>query len=110
MYVYTSVNVCMLVCVQAALLDPKRAKRILANRQSAARSKERKMRYITELERRVSLLQAEASSLRKQHTVGTRQERDEACIFQCGSVRIGVRNMCASTSNLRALLQTTWMI
>eukprot|EP00241_Pyramimonas_parkeae_P011048 CAMPEP_0114225898 /NCGR_PEP_ID=MMETSP0058-20121206/936_1 /TAXON_ID=36894 /ORGANISM="Pyramimonas parkeae, CCMP726" /LENGTH=244 /DNA_ID=CAMNT_0001336571 /DNA_START=335 /DNA_END=1069 /DNA_ORIENTATION=+ len=76
---------------QAALLDPKRAKRILANRQSAARSKERKMRYITELERRVSLLQAEASSLRKQHTAlqteaeRLRQERstlDEELIQQ----------------------------
>ncbi|CAI9299964.1 unnamed protein product [Lactuca saligna] len=35
---------------EIALSDPKRAKRILANRQSAARSKERKMHYITELE------------------------------------------------------------
>ncbi|CAI9271209.1 unnamed protein product [Lactuca saligna] len=35
---------------EIALSDPKQAKRILANRQSAARSKERKMRYITELE------------------------------------------------------------
>mmetsp|Transcript_17454 Transcript_17454/g.24115 ORF Transcript_17454/g.24115 Transcript_17454/m.24115 type:complete len:230 (+) Transcript_17454:201-890(+) len=52
---------------QAALLDPKRAKRILANRQSAARSKERKMRYITELERRVSLLQSEANTLTNQY-------------------------------------------
>ena len=55
--------------LQAALLDPKRAKRILANRQSAARSKERKMRYISELERRVALLQGEASSLTSQSQV-----------------------------------------
>ena len=55
---------------QAALLDPKRAKRILANRQSAARSKERKMRYISELERRVALLQGEATSLQKKSQVG----------------------------------------
>lgn len=52
---------------QAALLDPKRAKRILANRQSAARSKERKLRYITELERRVALLQQEAGTLSNQY-------------------------------------------
>ena len=33
------------------MLDPKRAKRILANRLSAARSKERKQRHAQELER-----------------------------------------------------------
>lgn len=41
------------------LLDPKRAKRILANRLSAARSKERKQRHAQELERRASELEAE---------------------------------------------------
>lgn len=46
-----------------ALVDPKRAKRIWANRQSAARSKERKMRYIAELERKVQTLQTEATTL-----------------------------------------------
>ncbi|TVU08930.1 hypothetical protein EJB05_42357 [Eragrostis curvula] len=40
---------------ELALVDPKRAKRIWANRQSAARSKERKMRYIAELERKTNL-------------------------------------------------------
>lgn len=53
---------------QAALLDPKRAKRILANRQSAARSKERKLKYITELERRVSLLTSEATTLSEEYS------------------------------------------
>uniref|UniRef100_A0A7I4CD77 BZIP domain-containing protein n=1 Tax=Physcomitrium patens TaxID=3218 RepID=A0A7I4CD77_PHYPA len=48
---------------EIALVDPKRAKRILANRQSAARSKERKVRYISELERKVQGLQAEAKTL-----------------------------------------------
>ncbi|KAI3517501.1 hypothetical protein L1887_16716 [Cichorium endivia] len=47
-------------------VDPKRAKRILANRQSAARSKERKARYITELERKVQTLQTEATTLSAQ--------------------------------------------
>ncbi|KAF5959738.1 hypothetical protein HYC85_000947 [Camellia sinensis] len=50
-------------------LDPKRAKRILANRQSAARSKERKARYITELERKVQTLQTEATTLSAQLTL-----------------------------------------
>ncbi|KAK1270491.1 putative transcription factor PosF21 [Acorus gramineus] len=49
-----------------ALVDPKRAKRIWANRQSAARSKERKMRYISELERKVQTLQTEATTLSAQ--------------------------------------------
>jgi hypothetical protein len=43
--------------------------RILANRQSAARSKERKMRYISELERKVQTLQTEATTLSAQLTM-----------------------------------------
>ncbi|XP_024517900.1 transcription factor RF2b [Selaginella moellendorffii] len=54
---------------ELALVDPKRAKRILANRQSAARSKERKMRYISELERKVQTLQTEATTLSAQLTM-----------------------------------------
>ncbi|KAE8682261.1 Transcription factor RF2b [Hibiscus syriacus] len=50
-------------------IDPKRAKRIIANRQSAARSKERKARYITELERKVQTLQTEATTLSAQLTL-----------------------------------------
>ncbi|KAF2322066.1 hypothetical protein GH714_006184 [Hevea brasiliensis] len=49
---------------ELALIDPKRAKR-----QSAARSKERKMRYIAELERKVQTLQTEATSLSAQLTL-----------------------------------------
>ncbi|XP_009141921.2 bZIP transcription factor 18 [Brassica rapa] len=48
------------------VVDPKRAKRIMANRQSAARSKERKARYIMELERKVQTLQTEATTLSAQ--------------------------------------------
>ncbi|KAG8057416.1 hypothetical protein GUJ93_ZPchr0002g24743 [Zizania palustris] len=51
---------------ELALVDPKRAKRIWANRQSAARSKERKMRYIAELERKVQTMQTEATTLSAQ--------------------------------------------
>ncbi|XP_022749795.1 transcription factor VIP1-like [Durio zibethinus] len=54
---------------ELALIDPKRAKRILANRQSAARSKERKIRYTSELERKVQTLQTEATNLSAQVTM-----------------------------------------
>ncbi|KAJ0434666.1 putative transcription factor bZIP family [Helianthus annuus] len=45
------------------IFDPKRIKRILANRQSAQRSRVRKLQYISELERSVNSLQAEVSIL-----------------------------------------------
>lgn len=48
---------------QLSLVDPKKARRILANRQSAARSKERKTRYTSDLERKVQTLQTEATTL-----------------------------------------------
>ncbi|KAK4745020.1 hypothetical protein SAY87_011332 [Trapa incisa] len=60
---------------EIAMSDPKRAKRILANRQSAARSKERKMRYISELEHKVQTLQTEATTLSAQLTI---LQRDSA--------------------------------
>ena len=40
---------------ELAAMDPKKAKRVIANRQSAARSKERKMQYMYELEGQVRL-------------------------------------------------------
>ncbi|XP_066380410.1 bZIP transcription factor 29-like [Miscanthus floridulus] len=48
---------------EIALADPKRVKRILANRISAAKSKERKVKYMGELERKVRVLQMETSTL-----------------------------------------------
>ncbi|XP_008776338.3 probable transcription factor PosF21 [Phoenix dactylifera] len=54
---------------EMVLTDPKRVRRILANRQSAARSKERKMRYIAELEQKVQTLQTEATTLSAQLTL-----------------------------------------
>lgn len=45
------------------ITDPKRVKRILANRQSAQRSRVRKLQYISELERSVTSLQVEVSIL-----------------------------------------------
>lgn len=61
---------------ELALIDPKRAKRILANRQSAARSKERKIRYTSELERKVQTLQTEATNLSAQLTMLQRDTTD----------------------------------
>lgn len=54
---------------EIAVLDPKRVKRILANRLSAARSKERKTRYISELEHKVQKLQTETTTLSTQVTI-----------------------------------------
>ncbi|KAL2522259.1 Basic-leucine zipper (bZIP) transcription factor family protein [Forsythia ovata] len=54
---------------EIAFSDPKLAKRILANRQSAARSKERKLHYISELEHKVQTLQTEATTLSAQLTI-----------------------------------------
>ncbi|XP_042429625.1 basic leucine zipper 6-like isoform X2 [Zingiber officinale] len=45
------------------IVDPKRVKRILANRQSAQRSRVRKLQYISELERSVTSLETEVSAL-----------------------------------------------
>ncbi|XP_071725913.1 basic leucine zipper 34-like [Rutidosis leptorrhynchoides] len=47
----------------STIVDPKRVKRILANRQSAQRSRVRKLQYISELERSVTSLQTEVSAL-----------------------------------------------
>ncbi|XP_008783396.1 basic leucine zipper 61-like [Phoenix dactylifera] len=46
--------------------DPRRVKRILANRQSAQRSRVRKLQYVSELERSVAALQTEVSALSPQ--------------------------------------------
>ncbi|KZV27192.1 hypothetical protein F511_28056 [Dorcoceras hygrometricum] len=48
---------------EIALKDPRRAKRILSNRKSAARSKERKMRYVAELELKALTLQNEVNMM-----------------------------------------------
>ncbi|XP_022735038.1 basic leucine zipper 34-like [Durio zibethinus] len=45
------------------IIDPKRVKRILANRQSAQKSRVRKLQYVSELERSVTTLQTEVSAL-----------------------------------------------
>ncbi|KZV34837.1 hypothetical protein F511_00739 [Dorcoceras hygrometricum] len=76
---------------ELALVDPKRAKRIWANRQSAARSKERKLRYIGELEKKIQTLQTEATSLSGQLTL---LQRD-------------TNGLSAENSELKLRLQTT---
>ncbi|XP_073158776.1 bZIP transcription factor 29-like [Henckelia pumila] len=62
---------------EIALSDPKQAKRILANRQSVARLKERKTRYIAKLEHKVQTIQTEATTLSAQLTL---LQRDSACL------------------------------
>ena len=47
----------------AAVIDAKRARRILANRQSAQRSKERKQQYVSSLEREVEEIKSRAADL-----------------------------------------------
>lgn len=67
--------------------------RILANRQSAARSKERKARYIQELERKVQTLQTEATTLSAQLT-----------LFQVGVFKLCLTvSICASCFEISAL-------
>ncbi|RDX63843.1 Transcription factor RF2b, partial [Mucuna pruriens] len=48
---------------ELARVDPKRVKRILANRQSAAKSKEKKTHYASELQEKVQLLRTKADDL-----------------------------------------------
>jgi hypothetical protein len=48
------------------LLDPKRVKRIMANRQSAARSKERRMNYTMQLESKLQSIHSEVDRLNAQ--------------------------------------------
>ncbi|XP_020577554.1 basic leucine zipper 6-like [Phalaenopsis equestris] len=48
------------------IVDPKRVKRILANRQSAQRSRVRKLQYIVDLEKNVATLEAEIAVLKPQ--------------------------------------------
>ncbi|CAL9110751.1 unnamed protein product [Musa textilis] len=52
-----------LAAAEEQIVDPKRVKRILANRQSAQRSRVRKLQYISELERSVTSLETEVSAL-----------------------------------------------
>lgn len=76
---------------ELALVDPKRAKRIWANRQSAARSKERKMRYIGELERKVQTLQTEATTLSAQ--LSLLQRDTSGLTSENGELKLRLQNM-----------------
>ncbi|KAF0901111.1 hypothetical protein E2562_037968 [Oryza meyeriana var. granulata] len=48
---------------QIAIKNPERARRMLANRQSAARSKERKARYVVELEQKAQAIKTDVAAL-----------------------------------------------
>jgi hypothetical protein len=72
--------------------------RILANRQSAARSKERKIKYTSELERKIQTLQTEATTLSAQLTL---LQVWGYILFQnhLSSTRIGLKNYTKSASS-----------
>ncbi|TKY45997.1 Transcription factor VIP1 [Spatholobus suberectus] len=59
-----------------AITNPKRATRTHANRQSAARSKERMIRYASELEKKVQTLQTQQTNLSQQLTVLKKENTD----------------------------------
>ncbi|CAJ1933347.1 unnamed protein product [Sphenostylis stenocarpa] len=93
---------------ELALIDPKRAKRIWANRQSAARSKERKMRYISELERKVQTLQTEATSLSAQlnllqrDTNGLNAENSELKLrLQTMEQQVHLQDACVAVGSIK---------
>nr|GEW24256.1 hypothetical protein [Tanacetum cinerariifolium] len=96
--------------VEMALTDLKSVKRILAYRQSAVRSKERRMRYITELENKVQTLQNEATTLSAQLTLlqhqlvvkGLRGEEDQLSAKHQLAVK-GLSECKASESNIRRI-------
>ena len=58
-------------------IDPRKAKRILANRLAAACSKKRKVKYVQELESRVTELKTELAAT-QQHTSEAERELREA--------------------------------
>ncbi|XP_062194728.1 bZIP transcription factor 29-like [Phragmites australis] len=71
---------------EIALTDPKRVKRILANRVSAAKSKERKVKYMGELERRVQVLLMETATLSAK--VAKEQRESDALKTQNNEMKI----------------------
>jgi hypothetical protein len=58
-------------------IDPRKAKRILANRLAAACSKKRKVQHVQELESRVKELKAEIADM-QEHTNGAERELRDA--------------------------------
>ncbi|BDA42057.1 probable transcription factor VIP1 at N-terminal half [Coccomyxa sp. Obi] len=70
-----------------AAMDPKRAKRLIANRQSAQRSKARKLRHIMQLEEEVATLQG--ISAQQQATISGLQQ--EASLLTTGNHQLNVQ-------------------
>lgn len=77
---------------ELAMRDPKRARRVLANRQSAARSKERKAAYMMTLEKRLGELVAAEEALEVERdalmrdvaTLGAENTALEMLLFEHG--------------------------
>ncbi|KAK9909600.1 hypothetical protein WJX75_004777 [Coccomyxa subellipsoidea] len=70
-----------------AAMDPKRVKRLVANRQSAQRSKARKLRHIMQLEEEVQTLQGISSQ--QQATIGGLQQ--EAALLTASNRQLSVQ-------------------
>ena len=75
---------------ELAMRDPKRAKRILANRLSAARSKERKTRYVKGLEKKLNEL----------------EECERALILERERMATAVATLAAENSALQMMMWT----
>eukprot|EP00250_Pteridium_aquilinum_P005917 c15933_g2_i1 orf=893-2080(+) len=78
-------------------LDPKKAKSVLANRQSAQRSRVRKLQYIAELERIVNALETQVSALSPQLLLFQHQwalvNRDNSALKQKIAVCVGEKSI-----------------
>lgn len=81
---------------EIALMDPKRARRILANRQSAARSKERKLQYLNELETRAAALWMEENTLRE------KEEELRRLVAALGAENSAMEMFTTTTTNVSA--------
>uniref|UniRef100_J3LVR6 BZIP domain-containing protein n=1 Tax=Oryza brachyantha TaxID=4533 RepID=J3LVR6_ORYBR len=76
---------------EVVLTDPKRVKRILNNRAYVAKSKENKMKYIAELERKVHVLQNETARLHAQVIV--MQRNNDGLVSHNNELKIRLQAM-----------------
>uniref|UniRef100_A0A0D9W2D3 BZIP domain-containing protein n=1 Tax=Leersia perrieri TaxID=77586 RepID=A0A0D9W2D3_9ORYZ len=88
---------------EIVLADPKRVKRILNNRASAARSKLNKMKYTTELERKVQVLQRENATLCVQVTL--MQKNNQGLLSQNNEMKIRLQTMDQQAQSGNALTE-----
>eukprot|EP00798_Chlamydomonas_sp_ICE-L_P028273 gene28275-31379_t len=92
-----AVPACTKVDPSLMLLDPKRAKRILANRESAAKSKDRKQKYTSQLQDESSTYEAELAGHRNRAV----EIREQNCVLEHYA-----SEMAARAAELQRLIQT----